>query len=145
MSALGARLESDLAAALRGHRIAVGEDVIYMSEWAAEFFARCAADRLLAMGYAPPGAPGMMRDEKPDMFAEWRLPGDPPDILPQVLAARCLGISYGDPGPLLAADYCRECWGDRYVWIGNTWGLKHTGAGGVRCECACHKQEGWLA
>lgn len=60
--------------------------------------------------------------EAGDVFAEWRLPGDPDDIAPQVLAARCLGISYGDPGPRLPPDVCAECWGDRYVWYGNTWG-----------------------
>ena len=55
----------------------------------------------------------------------WREPDDPEDILPEILAARCLGIAYGDPGPLLPDDVCRECFGDRHVWMGNGWGLRH--------------------
>jgi len=79
------------------------------------------------------------------VFARWLRPDDPDDILPEILAARCLGIQYGDPGPKLPSDRCRQCWGDRHVWLGNTWGLKHTPPGFSGCKHACHEGELWLA
>lgn len=83
--------------------------------------------------------------EAGDIFARWRRPDDPEDIVPQILAARCLGISYGDLGPRLPPDVCAECWGDRYVWYGNTWGLRHVGDAHGRCAHACHDDEILLA
>lgn len=76
-----------------------------------------------------------------DPFAEWRLPDDPDDILPQILAARCLGLSYGDPGPVLPPEWCRPCWGERHVWYGNAWGLQHQGVDLFECEHSCHEGE----
>lgn len=78
-------------------------------------------------------------------FSVYRQPGESEDILPQILAARCLGITYGDPGPRLEPDACRECWGDRYVWYGNCWGLRHVGLGLGDCEHPCHEGEVLLA
>lgn len=80
-----------------------------------------------------------------DMMAPWRQPTDPDEILPQILAARCLGIQMYDPGPRLPADRCRPCWGERYVWYGNCWGLQHTGDGLAGCRHACHDNEVYLA
>jgi hypothetical protein len=90
------------------------------------------------------------RPDPSDPFAQWREPGDPPEIMPQILAARCLGIQYGDPGPRLPNSWCRQCWGDRHVWLGNAWGAQHTGDGifdryGRKCQHACHEGEVLLA
>jgi hypothetical protein len=76
-------------------------------------------------------------------FSVYREPSDPIDINPQILAARCLGITYGDPGPRLPETDCRECWGDRYVWYGNVWGLKHVGSVHEYpgCPHECHEGE----
>lgn len=79
------------------------------------------------------------------LFSRWLRPGDPEDILPEILAARCLGIRYGDPGPLLDPGMCRACWGDRHVWLGNTWGLQHREPGFGDCRHACHEGEIWRA
>lgn len=74
------------------------------------------------------------------------------DIDPQIIAARCLGIAYGDPGPQLPEGTCRECYGERHVWLGNTWGLRHTEprkfpAPGhlFGCGHTCHEGEVWMA
>lgn len=67
------------------------------------------------------------------------------DVLPEIISARCLGISYGDPGPRVPGDRCRECWAERYVWIGNGWGLHHIDPGFGACKHACHDGEVWLA
>jgi hypothetical protein len=84
--------------------------------------------------------------EAGDVFAQWRLPSDPPDILPQILAARCLGIEYGDPGPRIKDErVCRQCWGTHYVWYGNCWGLDHAAPGRDGCDHECHDGEVWLA
>jgi hypothetical protein len=72
-------------------------------------------------------------------------PDDPEEIIPEILAARCLGIQYGDPGPELPPEVCRQCWGDRHVWLGNTWGMDHREPGFNRCKHACHEGELWLA
>jgi hypothetical protein len=80
------------------------------------------------------------------VFARWLKRDDPEGIMPQIVAARCLGIQYGDPGPKLPADMCRQCWGDRYVWLGNTWGLQHSeGRGHSSCAHGCHEGEVWQA
>ena len=63
------------------------------------------------------------------------------EISPEIVAANCLGITYGDPGPRLPEDACRECWGDRHVWYGDCWGWRHTGAGWNGCQCQCHEGE----
>lgn len=78
------------------------------------------------------------------VLVRWVRADDPQDISPEILAARCLGIEYGDPGPLLPEIYCRECWGDRYIWVGNAWGLKHKGDS-LSCKHECHKDEVWMA
>jgi hypothetical protein len=75
-------------------------------------------------------------------FTAWYRDGDPPDINPQILAARCLGIEYGDPGPRLPEDRCRRCWADRYVWMGNAWGV--TPICSRPCGHGCHEGEVWL-
>ena len=80
--------------------------------------------------------------ERKDPFERWREKNDPEDIMPQVLAARCLGIAYGDPGPKLPDDVCRRCWGERYVWLGNVWGIKKQCGD---CACPCHRDEVWMA
>jgi len=68
------------------------------------------------------------------------------EVLPEVIAANCLGITEGDPGPKEPGDYCRECWGERYVWLGNCWGHEHAGDGiGRGCQHECHEGEVWLA
>lgn len=67
------------------------------------------------------------------------------EILPEIIAANCLGITYGDPGPVLGGEWCRECWGERYVWLGNGWGLRHTGGTMNDCQHACHEDQVWLA
>lgn len=78
-------------------------------------------------------------------FSGYLLPGEPPDILPQILAARCLGIEYGDPGPKLPPEVCRQCWGERYVWRGNCWGTEHQGDVSLfDCRHECHEGEVWL-
>lgn len=82
-------------------------------------------------------------------MAPWREPGDPEGVLPQILAARCLGLVYGDPGPALPAETCRVCWGERHVWVGNAWGMSHKpavpGQGGLfGCSHPCHDGETWL-
>jgi len=86
------------------------------------------------------------------MFIRYYEPGDPDEILPEILAARCLGIKYGDPGPELEPEWCRECWGDRHVWLGNAWGLQHVRPGPEPapgrmhdCRHACHEGEIWMA
>lgn len=55
------------------------------------------------------------------------------------------GISYGDPGPVLPPECCRECWGDRHVWLGNAWGLRHRGGSVLDCRHHCHDGEVLLA
>ncbi len=80
-----------------------------------------------------------------DSMDPWRESDDPPDILPEILAARCLGISYGDPGPRLPDDTCRQCWGERYVWVGNGWGLRHAGGKLFGCDHSCHEGEVLMA
>lgn len=67
------------------------------------------------------------------------------EILPGIIAANCLGITYGDPGPRLPPDLCRDCWGDRHVWLGNCWGVEHTGGTRTGCQHSCHEGEAWLA
>jgi hypothetical protein len=73
------------------------------------------------------------------------------EILPEIIAANCLGITYGDPGPKLPSGRdCRECWGERYMWMGNTWGMSHKsavpGQGGLfGCSHECHEGEVWQA
>jgi hypothetical protein len=84
-------------------------------------------------------------EQRYGVFAQWLQSDDPPEILPEILAARCLGISYGDPGPELEPDICRQCWGDRYVWLGNAWGMEHTPPGFNHCQHACHQDEICLA
>jgi hypothetical protein len=79
------------------------------------------------------------------VFAKWLRPDDPDEINPLILAARCLGIEYGDPGPGLPDEMCRECWGDRHVWLGNAWGMEHRPPGLSGCQHACHEGEYWLA
>ncbi len=66
-------------------------------------------------------------------------------VLPQIIAAACLGITYGDPGPRLPEEMCRECWGDRHVWLGNCWGVHHAGGSSLNCKHSCHDGEVWLA
>jgi len=78
-------------------------------------------------------------------FAKWSMPSDPEGILLEIIAARCLGIKYGDPGPHHHPSVCRECWGDRKVWLGNVWGLQHTGGLFSGCRHECHKDEVWMA
>lgn len=84
-------------------------------------------------------------DDPADPFKRWRKPNEPMTVLPQVLAAECLGIKYGDPGPRLSDTYCRACWGDRHVWLGNVWGIEHVGDTSRGCKCACHVGEMWIA
>jgi hypothetical protein len=67
------------------------------------------------------------------------------EISPEIIAANCLGITYGDPGPLLGGEICHQCWGDRHVWLGNCWGLRHTGGTMNGCRHECHADEVWLA
>jgi hypothetical protein len=67
---------------------------------------------------------------------EWPWPST--EIDPKVIAARCLGINYGDPGPALPPGACRECWGDRLVWLGNCWGMAHAGGTSAGCQHSCH-------
>lgn len=70
---------------------------------------------------------------------------DQVEILPQIIAANCLGITYGDPGPKLDPGMCRDCWGDRSVWLGNAWGVQHAGGTSSGCTHECHDGEVWLA
>jgi hypothetical protein len=84
-------------------------------------------------------------DQRYGVFSQWLRPGDPEEIIPEILAARCLGIQYGDPGPLLDLGMCRQCWGDRHVWLGNVWGLQHLPPGFSNCRHACHEGGLWLA
>ena len=56
-----------------------------------------------------------------------------------------LGPRYGDPGPMLPPEVCRECWGYRHVWLGNTWGMRHRGGPSHDCRHVCHEGEVWLA
>ncbi|HUY46558.1 MAG TPA: hypothetical protein VMV92_12630 [Streptosporangiaceae bacterium] len=71
------------------------------------------------------------------------LPGH--EVLPEVVAARCLGIEYGDPGPPLGGETCRECWGECRVWLGNAWGMRHAGGTMDGCTHPCHDGEVWMA
>lgn len=84
-------------------------------------------------------------DARYGLFSQWLQPDDNEEIIPEILAARCLGISYGDPGPRLPDDICRECWGDRHIWLGNAWGMEHREPGFNGCRHACHEGELWLA
>lgn len=81
-------------------------------------------------------------------FIKWSQRGDPDDILLEIIAARCLGIEYGDPGPKLPEGTCKECWGERKVWYGNCWGYKHIKPGPkpnphsiLKCAHECHDNE----
>lgn len=67
------------------------------------------------------------------------------EINPEIIAANCLGITYGDPGPRLPPDVCRECWGERHIWLGNAWGMRHAGGTMDGCEHPCHAGEVWMA
>lgn len=68
------------------------------------------------------------------------------EIAPEIIAANCLGITYGDPGPKLRPEMCRQCWGERYIWLGNTWGLHHQGEEfNGSCSHYCHDGEVWMA
>lgn len=69
--------------------------------------------------------------------------GMPDGVLPEVVAAKILGIEYGDPGPMVpeATRGCAWCWEDRYCWMGNTWGLKHKVPGRANCKCECPHNE----
>lgn len=67
------------------------------------------------------------------------------EIIPEIIAANCLGITYGDPGPKLPPEVCRECWGERHVWLGNVWGMEHAGGTMDGCQHDCHGGEVWLA
>lgn len=78
-------------------------------------------------------------------FYVYTEPDDPAEILLEIIAARCLGIKYGDPGPVLPSDACRQCWGDRHVWLGNVWGVEHTGGTMRGCKHECHQDEMWIA
>jgi hypothetical protein len=51
---------------------------------------------------------------------------------------------YGALGDPLPDEWCRECWGDRYVWLGG-WGLRHVGGTMSGCQHSCHEDEVWLA
>lgn len=79
------------------------------------------------------------------MFGRYYEPGDPDDILPEILAARCLGIEYGDPGSRHGPEVCRECWGECRIWLGNCWGAQHARGIMNGCEHPCHEGEVWLA
>lgn len=78
-------------------------------------------------------------------FTRYVHPDDPDEILLEIIAARCLGITHGDPGPKLPPEDCRQCWGDRLVWVGNTWGLNHRGIPRDQCRHTCHDNEILLA
>lgn len=78
-------------------------------------------------------------------FAKFSHPSDPDGILLEIIAARCLGIEYGDPGPKLDPDRCVQCWGTHHMWYGNCWGFKHTPPGLSACKHECHENEVWLA
>lgn len=67
------------------------------------------------------------------------------EIMPEIIAANCLGIVYGDPGPPLESNWCRQCWGERHVWLGNCWGLQHAGGSSSGCQHECHIGEVWMA
>jgi len=104
-------------------------------------------ERMAALAHS--ALQGRVRPDS-DPMAQWREPDDPEGILPQILAARCLGIAYGDPGPELPGDKCRACYGDRSVWLGNAWGMRHKPGdarlGGLfGCCHPCHDDEAWLA
>jgi hypothetical protein len=66
------------------------------------------------------------------------------EIMPEIIAANCLGITYGDPGPPLESNWCRQCWGERHVWLGNCWGLQHAGGTLSGCQHGCHAGEVWM-
>ena len=52
---------------------------------------------------------------------------------------------YGTPGKPLEPEWCRECWGETYVWLGNAWGLQHVGGSATGCRHECHDGEVWMA
>jgi hypothetical protein len=54
-------------------------------------------------------------------------------------------LKYGDLGYPLPEGVCRECWGERYVWLGNAWGMRHVGDGSFSgCGHECHEGEIWI-
>lgn len=100
---------------------------------------------LISLGKIDVPTDGTWRDTF-GLFKLWLTEDDPQGIIPQIIAARCLGISYGDPGPKLDEKACRECWGDRHVWLGNVWGLKHQNdTRTLECKHECHDDEVWVA
>lgn len=89
-------------------------------------------------------SPRSRREYVADTFTRYYRDGDPDDIMPEILAARCLGLTYGDPGPP-NEQACKPCWGERKIWLGNAWGNIHAGGTIYGCVCSCHRDEVWLA
>jgi len=97
---------------------------------------------------------GALDERRAQFLGEALLPFWPPDdpwpfgaseeVLPEIIAARCLGIGYGDPGRLLGGETCHECWGDRRVWLGDCWGVRHRGGTMSGCRHPCHEGEIWM-
>lgn len=69
------------------------------------------------------------------------------DVCYGPVGCRAASLRYGDPGPPVDRETfpCTECWHDRQIWLGNTWGLRHTGRGLSHCQHECHLEEVWLA
>lgn len=76
-------------------------------------------------------------------FARFYRAGDPAEARLEVLAARCLGITDGTPGPAIPYRHaCRKCWDRNMVWNGIAWALKHRRGRGplsVPCRHRCHR------
>lgn len=113
--------------------------------WEERMAARAAAAHEPALRSARDAETSARREYLTRMFEPFWPAGVTGEVLPQVIAAACLGIEYGDPGPPLDAEACRECWGDRHVWLGNCWGMQHAGSTMTGCGHSCHVGEVWLA
>lgn len=99
--------------------------------------------RAAERGEAPVSGVGTMLNirQAARLFAPHVRPSDLYNPNGLVLAARMLGITIGDPGPLLPEGTCRTCWGDRSSWGGMGWVMRHTRRGAHGCNHPCHEED----
>ena len=66
----------------------------------------------------------------------------------RIVCEDCWNMPHGTPGPPLDPKWCRACWGEVHIWLGNAWGLgngPNHAHGFSGCKCPCHEGEVWLA
>lgn len=106
--------------------------------WAERMSARAKA-RIAAAEALIPDEEGRAAAERPCMAC-----GAVGCVRDTRLCQVCMDRPYGTLGAELDPSICRQCWGDRHVWLGNAWGMQHVG-GFSGCQHACHDGEIWLA